>query len=85
MVACAILFSYSFDYQRYNMENEQKMSIAQSVKHMMTMTDVKTNIMERLRGKGTCMQTIRKLLVNIQYIGSSHFLNYEYISTSIPY
>ncbi|XP_071786724.1 transmembrane protein 184C-like [Asterias amurensis] len=52
MVACAILFSYSFDYQRYNMENEQKMSIAQSVKHMMTMTDVKTNIMERLRGKG---------------------------------
>ena len=49
MVVGAIVFSYSFDYQRYNTDTEHRMILSQSFKQMWNVDDVKADIMAHLR------------------------------------
>ncbi|XP_022086438.1 transmembrane protein 184C-like [Acanthaster planci] len=56
MVLGAAVFSYSFDYQRYNTDSEHKMILSKSFKHMLNVSDVKNNIMDHLRFGGHTFQ-----------------------------
>ncbi|XP_038057942.1 transmembrane protein 184C-like [Patiria miniata] len=52
MILGAVIFSYAFDYERYNTDSEQRMILSKSFKHMLNVSDVKSNIMEHLRFGG---------------------------------
>ncbi|XP_030838360.1 transmembrane protein 184C-like [Strongylocentrotus purpuratus] len=52
MVLVALLFNYAFDYRRYKVEGQPRLSFAQSLKQIWGVSDVASNIIGRFRQRG---------------------------------